>query len=68
MYDSYLIEVAGRPAGIVARDTHGYRFHASARPFYSLNGQVFADPWAAQKAARRHLNGAGRRNIPHRID
>lgn len=55
MFDNYLIEVSGKPAGIIARDTHGYRFHASESAFNDLDGQIFADPQTAERAARRHL-------------
>ncbi|MFC7396313.1 hypothetical protein ACFQU1_03770 [Chelatococcus sp. GCM10030263] len=68
MYDSYLIEVAGRPAGIVARDGQRYRFHAAARPFHGLEGQIFADPVAAQRAAQRFLSSKGRRGGAQRQD
>lgn len=55
MFNSYLIEVAGKTAGILARDERGYRFHATAQPFFSLDGRIFADPWVAHRAARREV-------------
>lgn len=68
MFDNYLIEVSGRPAGIIARDTNGYRFHASESAFNDLDGRIFADPQTAERAARKHLAkrrcaGSGRRAI-----
>lgn len=55
MFDSYLIEVSGKPAGVLARDTHGYRFHASENAFNGLDGRIFPDPSSAERAARKHL-------------
>lgn len=55
MFDNYLIEVSGKPAGIIARDTNGYRFHASESAFNDLDGQIFADPQTAERAARKLL-------------
>lgn len=66
MFDNYLIEISGKPAGIIARDTHGYRFHASESAFNDLDGQIFSDPLAAERAARKLLakrrSAAGARN------
>ncbi|MGI6244918.1 MAG: hypothetical protein ACOYJQ_04020 [Pseudochelatococcus sp.] len=53
MFDNYLIEISGKPAGIVARDANGYRFHASENAFNDLDGRIFADPQAAERAARK---------------
>lgn len=55
MFDNYLIEVSGKPAGIIARDTNGFRFHASENDFNDLNGQIFPDPQTAERAARKLL-------------
>ncbi len=55
MPDAYIIEVSGRTAGIVARDSRddAFNFFAAARDFDSLEGQRFPDPSAAESAARR---------------
>ncbi|MFC0217309.1 hypothetical protein FHS82_001174 [Pseudochelatococcus lubricantis] len=53
MFDNYLIEISGKPAGIIARDANGYRFHASENAFNDLDGRIFADPQAAERAARK---------------
>lgn len=68
MTDAYVIEVEGRTAGIVARDPGDNRFNffAAAHPFNALEGQTFADPLAAEQAAR-HLakHGSPRRPADH---
>jgi hypothetical protein len=55
MSDAYVIEIAGRTAGIVARE-HGreaFTFFASDAAFYSLEGKKFTVPSAATRAARK---------------
>ena len=54
MPDAYVIEVGGRTAGIVARDSHSHSFNffSAARPFNVMEGQNFSDPMAAERAAR----------------
>jgi hypothetical protein len=56
MPDAYVIEVEGRTAGIVARDSQDRRFNffSASQPFNAMEGQSFADPLAAEQAAR-HL-------------
>jgi hypothetical protein len=51
MSDSYIIEVSSQAAGIVVRDTSGYRFFAAAQPFYRLDGRLFRNVADAQRAA-----------------
>jgi hypothetical protein len=51
MSDNYIIEVRSGAAGIVVRDGHKFRFFAASRPFHSLEGQLFENPKAAEKAA-----------------
>ena len=71
MFDNYLIEVSGKPAGIIARDTHGFRFHASENAFNDLNGHIFPDPQTAERAARKLLakrRGTGIMNDAHDED
>ncbi len=57
MSNAYVIEVSGHTVGIVARDSRGFRFHASIHALNALDGHVFAGPGEAEKAARRHLRG-----------
>ena len=52
MGHAYVIEVAGEPAGIVARDGRGFRFHAASHAFRSLEGRAFRRPSDAERAAR----------------
>ena len=53
MSDSYIIEVSSQAAGIVVRDTSGYRFFAATQPFFRLDGRVFRHVADAQRAAMR---------------
>jgi hypothetical protein len=54
MPDAYVIEVGGRTAGIVARDSHSpsFNFFSADRPFNVMEGQRFSDPLAAERVAR----------------
>ena len=52
MSQAYVIEDRGRTAGIVARDQSGFRFYASERAFYRLEGQFFRTTRDAEKAVR----------------
>ncbi|HEY7845454.1 MAG TPA: hypothetical protein VID30_17460 [Bradyrhizobium sp.] len=56
MSDSYIIEVSSQAAGIVVRDTAGYRFFAASQPFYRLDGRLFRHVVDAQRAAARLAN------------
>jgi hypothetical protein len=64
-FDNYVIEIRPKPAGrtvqagIVVRDGSGFRFFASADPFYALEQQVFKNPKAAEDAALGSLATAG---------
>ena len=40
-------------AGIVLRDGNAFRFHATARPFFELDGTQFTTPGHARLAAAR---------------
>ncbi|HEY4203665.1 MAG TPA: hypothetical protein VGM35_01515 [Xanthobacteraceae bacterium] len=51
MSDTYIIEISSQAAGIVVRDRAGFRFFAACQPFFPLEGQVFRDVGAAQRAA-----------------
>lgn len=52
MSDAYVIEIAGEPAGIVARLHKGYAFYAARQPFHRLEARTFPTPWAAERAVR----------------
>ena len=60
MSDNYIIEI--RPAsgvtvqaGIVVRDSGGFRFFAATRAFNALEGRLFKNPKAAEQAALRRI-------------
>jgi hypothetical protein len=61
MFDNYIIEIQAGSAGItvqagvVVRDGHGFRFFAATPAFDRLEGQLFNNPRAAQRAALRHV-------------
>lgn len=67
MPDAYVIQVSGRTAGIVARDGRDlcFNFFAASRPFEAMEGQSFADPVAAERAAR-YLAKHG--SLPRRVE
>lgn len=52
MSDTYVIEVGSQAAGIVVRDTKGYRFFAATRRFNPLEGRLFRNAHEAERAAR----------------
>lgn len=53
MTEPFVVEVWGRPAGIVVRDGNVFRFHAMARPYFELDGARFTTPGHARLAAAR---------------
>jgi len=64
MSNNYIIEI--RPtsagvavqAGLVVRDNGGFRFFAASRAFQGLDGQLFANAKAAERAALLHATNA----------
>jgi hypothetical protein len=57
MSDTYIIEVSSNAAGIVVRDSAGYRFFAASHRFNRMEGQVFRNAREAERAAIRLANG-----------
>jgi hypothetical protein len=57
MSDSYIIEISSKAAGIVVRETLGYRFFAAAQPFFRLDGRLFRSARDAERAAAQLVNG-----------
>ena len=53
MSEPFIVEIWGEPAGIVLRDGNAFRFHATARPFFELDGTQFTTPGHARLAAAR---------------
>jgi hypothetical protein len=55
MSDAYVVQVGGQTAGIVVRDTAAetFSFFAATHRFNVLEGQQFAEPYAAERAARQ---------------
>jgi hypothetical protein len=71
MPDAYVIEVFGRTAGIVARDSesNSFNFFSAALRFNAIEGQRFPTLW--QPSVRRGClpnmgasRGAAKRNFP----
>ena len=58
-----VIEVGEITAGIVVLEQGGFRFFASERPFYPLEGALFRTADQAARAAREHLRP--RKTIGH---
>jgi hypothetical protein len=64
MSEGYTIDgSAGEAAGIVVRydGERGFRFHSADKAYHALDGQVFATPAAAQRAARDMARERSRR-------
>ena len=53
MTEPYIVEVWGKPAGVVVRDGNAYRFQALTRPFFAIDGAQFTTPGHARLAAAR---------------
>jgi hypothetical protein len=53
MSDTYIIEVSSEAAGIVVRETTGFRFFAASHRFNRLEGQLFRNARDAERAAMR---------------
>jgi hypothetical protein len=51
MSDTYIIEVSSQAAGIVVRETRGFRFFAASHRFNSLEGRLFRSAREAERAA-----------------
>lgn len=56
----YLVEVRDTPVGILIRQGESYAFHALDPLVDDLEGTLFPDAFAAERAARRRINGAPR--------
>ena len=55
MASAHVIEVGEITAGIVVHEHGGFRFFASERAFYSLEGALFRTADQAARAARQRL-------------
>ena len=53
MTEPFVVEVWGKPAGIVVKEGNAFRFYAMARPFFELDGAQFTTPGHARLAAAR---------------
>lgn len=53
MPEPFVVEIWGRPAGIVLKEGNAFRFHAYARPFFEMDGAQFSSPGQAKLAAAR---------------
>jgi hypothetical protein len=51
--EPFIVEIWGEPAGVVLREGNAFRFHAVARPFFTLDGKQFTTPGHARLAAAR---------------
>ena len=63
MIHAFVIQIAGRTAGIVARDAadHACHFFASSPAYRLLEGVAFQEPEQAERAARKVHGGPGAR-------
>lgn len=53
MSDTYIIEVSSQAAGIVVRDSDGFRFFAATHRFNPLEGRLFRSAREAEREAVR---------------
>ena len=53
MTEPYIVEVWGKPVGVVTKEGNAFRFHAVAQPFFALDGAQFTKPGHARLAAAR---------------
>jgi hypothetical protein len=51
MTEPFVVEVWGKPAGIVVKEGNAFRFHAIAHPFFALDGAQFTTRGHARLAA-----------------
>jgi hypothetical protein len=51
MSEPFIVEIWGEPAGVVLPDGNAFRFHATARRFFALDGAQFTTPGHARLAA-----------------
>ena len=57
MSDTYIIEIGSQAAGIIVRDTGGFRFFAASHRFNRMEGELFRNAREAERAAMRLANG-----------
>jgi hypothetical protein len=53
MSEPLVVEIWGKPAGVVLREGNTFRFHAFARPFSELEGAEFTTLGHARLAAAK---------------
>ena len=53
MSETFIVEIWGKPVGIVLREGETFRFHATSSPFFRLHGATFSKPGHARLAAAR---------------
>ena len=51
MSEPFIVEIWGEPAGVVLQEGNAFRFHATASPFFELDGTPFNTPGHARMAA-----------------
>ena len=53
MTEPFIVEVWGKPVGVVTKDGNAFRFHAVVQPYFALDGAQFTKPGHARLAAAR---------------
>ena len=56
-HQRYVIEVAGKAAGLVVQERGGFRFFASRTELTSLERELYVSPRSAEDACRALLTG-----------
>lgn len=57
MSEPFIVEIWGEPIGIVLPESNAFRFRATARPFFELDGRQFHTRGHARLAAVRLQSG-----------
>jgi len=60
MTEPFIVEVWGKPAGVVVKEGNAFRFHAIASPFFALDGAQFTTRGHARLAAAQLAFAQGR--------
>lgn len=64
MTEPFIVEVWGEPVGVLLQEGNAFRFHATSRPFFELDGAHFTTPGHARLAAAELQRTGGRADGP----
>jgi len=58
MPEPFVVEIWGKPAGVVLKEGNAFRFHAFTRPFFELEGHQFSTPGRRSSPRRSSIRRA----------